>query len=101
MSSRRAGSNLIGDGEKIFGAEKARAAGRAPRSDLSLDPDLPDDTRLWAALQQACGGTWGGSDCLGAQASLATVAATFWLPLKKLSGSYFALMATSRSKFTP
>jgi hypothetical protein len=21
---------------------------------------LPDDTRLWAALQQASGGTWGG-----------------------------------------
>ena len=23
-------------------------------------PDLPDDTRLWAALQQASGGTWAG-----------------------------------------
>jgi hypothetical protein len=22
---------------------------------------LPDDTRLWAALQDASGGTWGGS----------------------------------------
>ena len=22
--------------------------------------ELPDDTRLWAALQQASGGTWGG-----------------------------------------
>jgi hypothetical protein len=22
---------------------------------------LPDDTRLWAALQQASGGTWGGA----------------------------------------
>lgn len=48
-------------------------------------------TRAWAALR----------DCRGAQALLATVDATFWLPLKKLSGSYFALMATSRSKFTP
>jgi len=28
--------------------------------DLSPDPDLPDDTRLWAALPQAGGGTWGG-----------------------------------------
>ena len=27
---------------------------------LSPDPDLPDDTRLWAALQAVGGGTWGG-----------------------------------------
>jgi hypothetical protein len=30
------------------------------RSDLAPHPDLPDDTHLWAALQQAGGGTWGG-----------------------------------------
>jgi hypothetical protein len=30
------------------------------RSDLAPDPLLPDDTRLWAALQNASGGTWGG-----------------------------------------
>jgi xylonate dehydratase len=34
---------------------------RAPRADLSADPQLPDDTRLWAALQEASGGTWAGS----------------------------------------
>jgi putative YjhG/YagF family dehydratase len=34
---------------------------RAPRADLAADPALPDDTRLWAALQDASGGTWGGS----------------------------------------
>ena len=33
---------------------------RAERSDLVADPLLPDDTRLWAALQDASGGTWGG-----------------------------------------
>ncbi len=27
---------------------------------LSPDPELPDDTRLWAALQAVGGGTWGG-----------------------------------------
>jgi len=27
---------------------------------LRADPDLPADTRLWALLQQASGGTWGG-----------------------------------------
>lgn len=33
---------------------------RPLRPDLTPRPDLPDDTRLWAALQQAGGGTWGG-----------------------------------------
>ena len=33
---------------------------RDPRPDLAPHPSLPDDTRLWAALQQASGGTWGG-----------------------------------------
>lgn len=35
-------------------------AARAPRKDLAPHPDLPEDTRLWAALQNAGGGTWGG-----------------------------------------
>jgi len=34
---------------------------RPLRDDLAADPDLPDDTRLWAALQQAGGGSWHGS----------------------------------------
>ena len=33
---------------------------RTPHPGLQVDPDVPDDTRLWAALQQAGGGTWGG-----------------------------------------
>ncbi len=33
---------------------------RSPREDLQPDPQLPDDTRLWAALQNASGGVWGG-----------------------------------------
>ncbi|MDE0862414.1 MAG: YjhG/YagF family D-xylonate dehydratase [Rubripirellula sp.] len=33
---------------------------RSPHPKLQVDPDMPDDTRLWAALQQASGGTWGG-----------------------------------------
>jgi xylonate dehydratase len=54
--------DLVGEGERRFTPEEgARVlAARDPRSDLSADPDLPDDTRLWAALQQAGGGTWGG-----------------------------------------
>jgi xylonate dehydratase len=35
-------------------------AAREPRPDLAPDPALPADTRLWAALQLASGGVWGG-----------------------------------------
>ena len=34
---------------------------RPPHSALQVHPQMPDDTRLWAALQQASGGTWAGS----------------------------------------
>jgi putative YjhG/YagF family dehydratase len=34
---------------------------RPPHPDLRPDPLLPDDTRLWAALQSVSGGTWGGA----------------------------------------
>jgi putative YjhG/YagF family dehydratase len=33
---------------------------RSPHPDMKLNPDLPEDTRLWAALQNVSGGTWGG-----------------------------------------
>jgi putative YjhG/YagF family dehydratase len=36
-------------------------ASRAPHPDLRPDPRLPDHTRLWAALQDVSGGTWGGA----------------------------------------
>jgi putative YjhG/YagF family dehydratase len=54
--------DLVGEGSRTFEPEEgARVlAAREPRADLSPDPDLPDDTRLWAVLQQAGGGTWGG-----------------------------------------
>jgi putative YjhG/YagF family dehydratase len=41
--------------------DDAELARRAPRPDLAPDPDLPADTRLWAALQAASGGVWAGS----------------------------------------
>ena len=34
---------------------------RGPHPGLRPHPALPGDTRLWAALQQASGGTWGGA----------------------------------------
>ena len=54
--------DLVGHGEQLFGPEEgARVlAGRPPRPDLAPDASLPEDTRLWALLQQAGGGTWGG-----------------------------------------
>src|SRR6516225_3572257 len=54
--------DLVGEGEAVFGPEEgARVlARRPPRPDLAPDPQLPDDSRLWAALQAASGGTWGG-----------------------------------------
>src|SRR5690606_38581151 len=54
--------NFVGDGERRFSPEEGAKilAERPPRSDLRPDPQLPDDTRLWAALQRAGGGTWGG-----------------------------------------
>jgi putative YjhG/YagF family dehydratase len=55
--------NFVGEGGVAVGAAAASAIleGRPPRPDLAADPVLPDDTRLWAALQDISGGTWGGS----------------------------------------
>ncbi len=38
----------------------ALLAERTNQEPLHADPDLPADTRLWALLQQASGGTWAG-----------------------------------------
>lgn len=35
-------------------------AQRQPAQPLHVDPNIPDDTRLWAMLQRVGGGTWGG-----------------------------------------
>jgi xylonate dehydratase len=54
--------DLIGEGEFRFTPEEGARilAHRPPRNDLAPHPALPDDTRLWAALQHASGGTWAG-----------------------------------------
>jgi putative YjhG/YagF family dehydratase len=54
--------DLVGEGDQEYGPEwGARVlAERPPRPDLAPHPALPADTRLWAALQQVGGGTWGG-----------------------------------------
>ena len=54
--------DLVGAGGTVHGVEwgTRTLAARGPRPDLAPDPNLPADTRLWAALQDASGGTWGG-----------------------------------------
>jgi xylonate dehydratase len=54
--------DLIGAEGVEFGPEEGAGvlARRSAHPMLSADPDLPDDTRLWAALQAVGGGTWGG-----------------------------------------
>lgn len=47
-------------GESSTEAGTAVLAARPGRPDLAADAGLPADTRLWAALQAASGGTWGG-----------------------------------------
>ena len=54
--------DLVGRDGQQHGAAwgEAELARRAPRADLAANPALPDDTRLWAALQEIGGGTAGG-----------------------------------------
>lgn len=54
--------DLVGEGDRRFSAEQGAKvlAGRKQREDLAPDPKLPEDTRLWAAMQCASGGTWAG-----------------------------------------
>ena len=54
--------DFVGEGGRRFTpAEGAEILSkRATRKDLSPNAALPEDTRLWAALQLASGGTWAG-----------------------------------------
>jgi dihydroxyacid dehydratase/phosphogluconate dehydratase len=54
--------NFVGTGdEELTTLEAAELlAKRPPHPNLHSHPDLPGDTRLWAALQRASGGVWAG-----------------------------------------
>jgi len=54
--------DLVGEGRQRFTPEEGVGIlnRRATRPDLTPNAALPADTRLWAALQLASGGTWGG-----------------------------------------
>ena len=54
--------DLVGTADGPLSPDEANAIlkGRDPHPALAPNPRLPDDTRLWAALQRASGGTWAG-----------------------------------------
>ena len=54
--------DVVGEEDRRVDAEEGARilAARFPHPHLRPNPDLPDDTRLWAALQNISGGTWGG-----------------------------------------
>jgi putative YjhG/YagF family dehydratase len=60
--AQRGSVDLVAAGGRALDAAAAARllAERAPHPGLAPHPALPADTRLWAALQQASGGTWGG-----------------------------------------
>jgi hypothetical protein len=60
----------------VWGVEEGSRilASREFRKDLARDPAMPDDSRIWAALQDVSGGTWGGA-VYDADAILEVVAA--------------------------
>lgn len=55
--------NFVGAGNNRYTWEEGASIlhKREPNEAMRADPKLPDDTRLWAALQAASGGTWKGS----------------------------------------
>ncbi len=58
----RGSVNLVGtaDAELTPAEADELLRQRAPHPELRCDEGVPDDTRLWAALQAVGGGTWGG-----------------------------------------
>lgn len=54
--------DFVGEGDETYTPAHGATvlAARQMHPDLRPDKDLPDDTRLWAALQRVGGGTWGG-----------------------------------------
>ena len=72
---------MVGAGGAELDPEACRTllAGRPPHPALAPHARLPADTRLWAALQRASGGTWAGCvydvDRIVAQLDAASTAA--------------------------
>ncbi len=75
-SNLRGSVNMVGERGVSVGREAGASilARRTQREDLAPDPRLPADTKLWAALQDVSGGSWGGS-VFDVEAILHTLAA--------------------------
>jgi len=54
--------DFTGEGERVCSPAEGEGilGARLPHPGLAPHPALPEDTRIWALLQQAGGGTWGG-----------------------------------------
>lgn len=54
--------DFVGEGDRHFEVDEGQKilAARPSHPDLKPNPELPEDTRLWAILQNLSGGTWGG-----------------------------------------
>ncbi len=54
--------DFVGEANEPLTVEQGAALlrTREPHPSLAAHPRLPDDTRIWAALQAVSGGTWGG-----------------------------------------
>lgn len=53
--------DFVGEDGKNIGVEAGtKLLAARPMPELHGDPKLPEDTKLWAMLQQVGGGTWGG-----------------------------------------
>ena len=68
--------NLVGENFTALGVEEGSRIleDRPAPTGLAVDAKLPDDTRIWAALQDVSGGTWGGA-VFDAESILRTIAA--------------------------
>ena len=55
--------DFVGSADERFTPEQGAAvlSERSSHPNLAPDPDLPDDTRLWAAMQAVSGGAWRGA----------------------------------------
>ncbi len=62
IAGNKGAIDLIGESGRHFPAEEGARilAQRQPRPDLAPNAALPEDTKLWAALQSASGGAWAG-----------------------------------------
>ena len=64
MKLHRTASGAVAEHEGLFfrlhDDWDALLRSRGPHPALAPHPALPDDTRLWAALQRASGGPWAG-----------------------------------------